>query len=101
MQRSSGCRSRLLGPTSWLSHTCSARCGPRCERLLTSWTGASGRRVICAAVGTCPPGVKVFSEVFCGLLFSIPHLSPPPPPGLLGFGRFGAHDYPPSTYLTR
>jgi hypothetical protein len=43
----------------------------------------------------------VCSEVFRGLLFSIPYLSPPPPPGLLGVGRFGAHDYPPATYLTR
>jgi hypothetical protein len=57
--------------------------------------------VIQAAVGSCPTGRKVCSEVFRGLLFSIPYLSPPPPPSLLGIGRFGAHDYPPSTYLMR
>lgn len=40
-------------------------------------------------------------EVFRELLFPVPYLSPPPPPGLLRFARFGAHDYPPSTYCTR
>ena len=38
-------------------------------------------------------------EVFRELLNPSLHFGPPPPPGLLGIGRFGAHDYPPSTYL--
>ena len=64
--------------------------------------GGGRSRVIQAAVGSCPMGRTVCSEVFRGLLFSSPYLSPPPPPCLLGIsGTSGAHDYPPSTYLTR
>jgi hypothetical protein len=48
-----------------------------------------------------PTMVPVCNEVFRDLLNEIPYLSPPPPPSLLGFGRFGVHDYPPSTYLMR
>jgi len=40
-------------------------------------------------------------EVFRELLNASLHFGPPPPPGSLGIGRFGAHDYPPSTYCTR
>ena len=40
-------------------------------------------------------------QVFRELLFRALDLSPPPPPWLLGTERFGAPDYPPSTYLTR
>ena len=40
-------------------------------------------------------------EVFPELLNASLHFGSPPPPGLLGIGRFGAHDYPPSTYCTR
>ena len=45
--------------------------------------------------------LRVQREVFRELLFPVPYFSPPRPPDLLGLGRFGAHDYPPSTYLMR
>ncbi len=44
---------------------------------------------------------KVRSKVFRELLISALQFGPPPPPCLLGIGRFGAHDYPPSTYSRR
>jgi hypothetical protein len=39
-------------------------------------------------------------QVFRDLLFRKIDLEPPPPPFLLGIERFGAPDYPPSTYET-
>jgi hypothetical protein len=40
---------------------------------------------------------KARSKVFRELLICVVHFGPPPPLCLLGIGRFGAHDYPPST----
>jgi len=46
-------------------------------------------------------GDRVDRQVFRELLFRALDFGPPPPPWLLGIERFGAPDYPPSTYETR
>jgi len=41
------------------------------------------------------------TKVFRDLLIVGEQLDPPPPPWLLGIVRFGAHDYPPTTWMKK